>query len=49
VNLLHRLLNCEIDGLDYRVITTENRTRVQCIHNFCITYFAMHWSMLFIP
>ena len=32
VNSLHGLLNCEIGGLDYRVITTEYRTRVQCIH-----------------
>jgi len=32
VNSLHGLLNCEIGGLDCRVITTEYRTRVQCIH-----------------
>jgi len=32
VNLLHGLLNCEIGGLDSHVITTEYRTRVQCIH-----------------
>jgi len=32
VNSLQGLLNCEIDGLDYQVITTENRTRVHCIH-----------------
>ena len=44
VNSLHRLLNCEIGGLDCRVITTEYRTRAQCN-----TFFAMHWSMLFIP
>jgi len=25
-------LNCEIGGLDCRVITTEYRTRVHCIH-----------------
>jgi len=30
VNSLHRLLNCEIGGLDCRVIT-EYRTRVHCI------------------
>ena len=34
VNSLHGLLNCEIGGLDYRVITTEYRTRVQCIHMY---------------
>jgi len=27
-----RLLNCEIGGLDCRVITTEYITRVHCIH-----------------
>ena len=32
VNSLHGLLNCEIGGLDCRVITIEYRTRVQCIH-----------------
>jgi len=32
VNSLHRLLNCAIGGLDCRVITTEYKTRVQCIH-----------------
>jgi len=32
VNSLHGLLNWEIGGLDCRVITTEYRTRVQCIH-----------------
>ena len=31
-NSLHRLLNCAIGGLDCRVITTEYRTRVHCIH-----------------
>jgi len=31
MNSLHRLLNCEIDGLECRVITTEGRTRVHCI------------------
>jgi len=25
-------LNCEIGGIDCRVITTEYRTRVHCIH-----------------
>jgi len=37
VNTLHGLI---IVGLDYRVITTEYRTRVHCI-----LYFVMHWSM----
>jgi len=32
VNALHGLLNCETGGLDCRVITTEYRTRVHCIH-----------------
>jgi len=32
VNSLHRLLYCEIGGLDCHVITTEYRTRVHCIH-----------------
>ena len=31
-NSLHRLLNCEIGGLDCHVITTEYRTCVHCIH-----------------
>jgi len=34
VNSLHRLLNCEIGGLDCRVSTTEYRTRVHCIHMY---------------
>jgi len=29
---LHGLLICEIGGLDCRVIATEYRTRVHCIH-----------------
>ena len=32
VSSLHGLLNCEISGLNCRVITTEYRTRVHCIH-----------------
>jgi len=32
VNSLHGLLNCEIGGLDCRVITTEYRARVYYIH-----------------
>ena len=31
---LHGRLNCEIGGLDCRVITTEYRTRVHYIHMF---------------
>jgi len=34
VNLLHRLLNFEIGGLDCRVITKEYRTHVQYIHMY---------------
>ena len=44
---LHQQLNCVIVELDYHVITTEYRTHVQCVYT-CITYFAMHWSLLFI-
>jgi len=29
---LHRLLNCEIGGLDCPVITTEYKTRVMLVH-----------------
>jgi len=32
VNTLHGLLNCEVGGIDCRVITREYRTRVHCIH-----------------
>jgi len=32
MNSLHRLLNCEIGGLDRHVNITEYRTRVHCIH-----------------
>ena len=32
VNSLHELLNCEIGGLDCRVITTKYKTLVHCIH-----------------
>ena len=32
VNSLHRLLNCELGGLDCHVIITEYRTRGYCIH-----------------
>ena len=34
MNSLHRLLNCEINGLDWHVITAENGTRVHCIHMY---------------
>ena len=46
VNSLHGLLNCDISGLDCRVITTEYRTRVHFIHMLHV--FVMHWSMWFI-
>jgi len=54
VNSLHRLLNCEIGGLDCHVISTEYRTRVHCIHMYvrpifkCIdpcNLFRSIWSM----
>ena len=32
MNSVNGMLNCEIGGLDRRVITTEYRTRVHCIH-----------------
>jgi len=32
VNSLHGLLNCQIGGLDCRVITAEYRTRVHCLN-----------------
>ena len=32
VNSLHGLLNCELGDIACRVITTEYRTRVHCIH-----------------
>ena len=32
VNSLHRLLKCEIGGLDCRIITTEYGRHVHCIH-----------------
>jgi len=31
---IHRLLNCEIAGLDCHVITTKYRTCVHCIHMY---------------
>jgi len=34
VNSLHRLLNCEIGGLDCHVVSTGYRTRVHCIHMY---------------
>ena len=34
MNSLHKLLNCEIGGLDRHVITTEYRTHAHCIHIF---------------
>jgi len=41
VNKLRRLLNCEIGGLDCRVITTEYRTRVHFIHMYHLFCNAM--------
>jgi len=38
LNSLHRLLNCEICGLDCHVITTEYRTRVHCIHMYHLVH-----------
>ena len=43
VNSLHRLLNCEIGGIDCRVITTK-KEHVSNVYT-CNTYFIMHWSM----
>jgi len=34
VNSLHGLLNCEIGGLDCRIITKEYRARVHYIHMY---------------
>ena len=34
MNSLHRLLNCEIGGLDWHVTTTEYVIRVNCIHRY---------------
>jgi len=48
LNALHGLLNCEIGGLDGRVIITESIKPVSILYT-CITYFAMHWSMLLTP
>ena len=50
--MVYGLLDCEIGGLDYRVIT-ENRTRVHCIHMYhpflqCVgpcDLFESVWSM----
>jgi len=41
VNSLHGILNCEIGGLDCRIITTEYRTRVLCIHIYNLFYNAL--------
>jgi len=49
VNSLHRLLNCEIGGLDCHVITTEYRTRVYCIHMyhlFCNEFVHVIYSVV---
>ena len=41
INSLHGLLNCEIGGLDCRVITTEYKTRVHCIHMYHLFCYAL--------
>jgi len=49
VKSLHRLLNCEIGGLDCRVITAEYRTRVHYIHMyhlFCNALVHVNYSGL---
>ena len=49
VNSLHRVLNCEIGGLDCRGITTEYRTRAHCIHIyhlFCNTLVHVIYSVV---
>jgi len=47
VNALHGLLNCEIGGLDCRVITIENITHANCIHMqhlFCNALVQINYS-----
>jgi len=41
VNSLHGLLNCEIGGFHCHVITTEYKTRVQCIYMY--HHVTMRW------
>jgi len=41
VNSLHGLLNCEIGGFHCPVITTEYKTRVQCIYMY--HHVTMRW------
>ena len=40
-NLLHGLLNCEIGGLDGRVITIENITHVHRLHMYHLFCYAL--------
>jgi len=47
VNSLHRLLNCEIGGLDCHVIIQQSIEHVSTVYT-CYTYFVMHWSIQFI-
>jgi len=49
VNSLHALLNCEIDGFDYRVITSEYRTRVHCIHMYHLFRNALVYVVCICP
>ena len=42
VTSLHGLLNCEIGDKACRVITTEYRTRVHCIHMSHLFYNAFN-------
>jgi len=46
MNSLHGLLNCEIGGLDCRLLQ-QSIEHVSIVYT-CNTYFVIHWSMLFI-
>jgi len=49
VNSLHGLLNCEIGGLECRVITIEYRTRSHCLHMyhlFCNAFVHVIYSVV---
>ena len=45
---LHGLLDCEIGGLDCRVITTEYKTRVHCIHMYHLFFNALVHVIYFV-
>ena len=50
MNTLHGLLNCEIGGLDWHVITTKYRTRLHCthmLHLLCNTFVHVIYSGVF--